>query len=64
MSGKYPRGYKLKRRQVSLYLDEDVIKSLNKQFTDTKQPKSHFVNDLLVEYFKLQIRSDKVIIED
>jgi hypothetical protein len=64
MSVTYPKGYKLKRKQVSLYLDEDVIKALNQEFKSTKRPKSHFVNDLLVEYFKLQQRSDKVILED
>jgi hypothetical protein len=63
-TGRYKIGDKAENKQASIYLDLDVIAEIDRLSKLTNKPKSHYVNELLVETFGLQKRSNGIIIEE
>jgi hypothetical protein len=60
---RYPIGHKVENKQTSIYLDEDVIAMIDVLSKDKNKAKSHLINEMLVEAFGLQKRSNSIIIE-
>jgi hypothetical protein len=63
-TGRYKIGDKAENKQASIYLDLDVIAEIDRLSKLNNKPKSHYVNELLVEMFGLQKRSNGIIIEE
>ncbi|MGG0487209.1 ribbon-helix-helix domain-containing protein [Priestia aryabhattai] len=63
-TSRYEVGTKVKNKQASVYLDMDVLEEIDRLCRETGKPKSHFINEMLVEYFGLQKRSNSIIISE